>query len=175
MRGWRPPESRRGPDLGLAKFARNPFRGGGAPARLRAGRRRGLHGYPARVRDRRERALSVTHESAEAVFAAYVDCHARNDRAGVLALFEPDAVVEDPVGAPAYHGIEAIEGFYAETHARNGTLSIERVGGSLFGGGEFAVHVRASLDAPGSPPAMDVIYVIELADSGRIRSLRAWY
>lgn len=147
--------------------AHRPARGRGAGG--------GIHGYPARVRDRRERALSVTHESAEAVFAAYVDCHARNDRAGVLALFEPDAVVEDPVGAPAYHGIEAIERFYAETHARNGTLAIERVGDSLFGGGELAVHVRASLDAPGSPPAMDVIYVIELAESGRMRSLRAWY
>lgn len=93
----------------------------------------------------------------------------------MLALFEPDATLEDPVGSEIHRGEQEIEAFYAETHARNGTMAIERVGAALFGGVELAAHVRASLDAPGSPPAMDVIYVITLSEGGRIRSLRAWY
>lgn len=83
--------------------------------------------------------------------------------------------MEDPVGSPVHAGLEAIRAFYAGTHARNGTLRIERVGPALFGGEELAVHVRAAIERPGSPPAMDVIYVLGLSEAGHIRSLRAWY
>ena len=118
---------------------------------------------------------NLSRELAERVFDAYVDRHARNDLEGVLALFAEDARVEDPVGAPPHEGRAAIEAFYAGTHARNGTMRIERVGALLVGGGELAAHVRAELDAEGSPPAMDVIYVMRVGEDERIRSLRAWY
>ncbi|MCR9094291.1 MAG: nuclear transport factor 2 family protein [bacterium] len=119
--------------------------------------------------------MALTRERAEAVFAAYSERHARCDLAGVLALFAPDATVEDPVGAPGYVGLDAIEGFYSGTQARNGPMTIERAGALLVGGDELAVHVRAELEAAGAPPAMDVIYVIAVDEAGRIRSLRAWY
>lgn len=119
--------------------------------------------------------MGLSRERAEEIFGAYSERHAHNDRAGVMALFAPDATVEDPVGAPAHVGHEAIEAFYAETHARNGTMRIERVGALLVGGDELAVHVRAELDAAGAPPGMDVIYVITVDEAGRIHSLRAWY
>ena len=54
-------------------------------------------------------------------------------------------------------------------------MTIERVGPALIGGDEIALHVRAGLDKPGSPRAMDVIYVIRLGASGLIASLRAWF
>jgi ketosteroid isomerase-like protein len=37
------------------------------------------------------------------------------DRAGWLALFAPDAVVEDPVGGGRHEGIEGITAFYDST------------------------------------------------------------
>lgn len=119
--------------------------------------------------------MGLGRDRAEEIFATYSACHARNDLAGVMALFASDASVEDPVGSPVHEGHEAIEAFYAGTHARNGTMRIERTGGLLVGGDELAVHVRAELDAEGAPPAMDVIYVITVDARGRIRSLRAWY
>jgi hypothetical protein len=54
-------------------------------------------------------------------------------------------------------------------------MTIDRVGPALLGGDEIAAHVRAGLDKPGSPPAMDVIYTIRVGSDGRIASLRAWY
>ena len=114
-------------------------------------------------------------ELAEAAFAAYLDRHAQNDLEGVLALFGESAVVEDPVGSRPWAGLPAIRSFYSETYARNGRMAIHRVGPALFGGAELVAHVRAGLEAPGSPPAMDVIYVIRLASNGQIENLRAWY
>lgn len=117
----------------------------------------------------------LASERAEAVFAEYLVRHAANDLDGVIALFELDAVVEDPVGSPAHEGLEAVRAFYAGTHARNGPLRIERAGPSLFGGAELAAHVRAAIERPGAPPAMDVVYVLRISPRGRIASLRAWY
>jgi hypothetical protein len=71
--------------------------------------------------------------------------------------------------------MDAIRAFYSATQARNGTLTIERVGPILVGGEELAAHVRAGLDKPKSPPPMDVIYTIRVTEAGRIASLRAWY
>ena len=119
--------------------------------------------------------MDLSKARAEELFSAYATCHARNDRAGVLALFAPDATVEDPVGAPVHRGLAEIEAFYAGTHARNGTMRIERVGELLVGGSELAVHVRAALDHAEAPPAMDVIYVITVDRNERFVSLRAWY
>lgn len=119
--------------------------------------------------------MRISADGAERVFGRYVERHAANDLDGVMALFAEEAVVEDPVGLPAHRGIDAVRAFYAETHRRNGTMRIERVGPVLAGGAEFVAHVRAELDREGAPPAMDVIYVIELESEGRIRSLRAWY
>ncbi|MGB0621601.1 MAG: nuclear transport factor 2 family protein [Myxococcota bacterium] len=119
--------------------------------------------------------MELDRERAEEIFSTYLACHARNDRAGVMALFAADAAVEDPVGSPVHEGFGAIEAFYAGTHERNGTMRIERVGALLVGGDELTAHVRAALDAPGAPPAMDVIYVIRVDVEGQILSLRAWY
>jgi len=122
-----------------------------------------------------ERDEGQMREEAESLVSAYLERHAANDLEAVVALFEEDAVVEDPVGSPAYVGRAAVRGFYAATHAANGPMRIERVGPILLGGDELSWHVRAALEAPGSPPAMDVIYVVRLSAEGRIASLRAWY
>ena len=117
----------------------------------------------------------TTRERAQALFDAYLARHAATDLEALLALFESDATVEDPVGSPIRRGLDAIREFYATTHARNGTLSIERVGPTLQGGSELAAHVRAGLDRAGSPPPMDVMYTIRVSPSSKIAQLRAWY
>ena len=109
------------------------------------------------------------------VLDRYLEAHAANSLEDVIALFEEEAWVEDPVDSPIHRGIEAIRDFYRTTHRNNGPMKIERVGPALTRGREIVCHVRAALDKIGSPPAMDVIYVIRLGRSGRIESLRAWF
>ena len=127
------------------------------------------------TQDDRAHATSSPATRASSLVEAYLAKHATNDLEGVIALFEADARVEDPVGSPVHDGLDAIRTFYRGTHAANGPMTIERVGPALYGGDEIAVHVRAQLDKPGSPPAMDVIYVVRLGPSGRIALLRAWF
>ena len=40
-----------------------------------------------------------------------------DDREGWLALWAPDATMEDPVGSPVRHGIDAIAEFYDQSQA----------------------------------------------------------
>ncbi|MEZ4333781.1 MAG: nuclear transport factor 2 family protein [Myxococcota bacterium] len=113
--------------------------------------------------------------AAERLVEAYLDRHAATDLEGVLALFAPDAWLEDPVGAPRVEGREAIRGFYRATHARNGRLRFERVGPLLLGGDELVFHVRAGLAHDPGGRGMDVIYVWQVGGDDRIRSLRAFF
>ena len=46
--------------------------------------------------------VELDRERAEEIFSTYLACHARSDRAGVMALFAADAAVEDPVGSPVH-------------------------------------------------------------------------
>ena len=112
---------------------------------------------------------------AERLASSYLDRHGANDLEGVVALFSIDAWLEDPVGAPRSRGLAAIRAFYRETHARNGRLDFERIGPVLVGGRELVVHVRARLARDPGSDGMDVVYVIELDEAGRIGSLRAWF
>ncbi|MFO0691579.1 MAG: nuclear transport factor 2 family protein [Myxococcota bacterium] len=117
----------------------------------------------------------LDREAAEALVAAYLARHGEADLEGVVALFAPEARLEDPVGSPVLRGREAIRTFYRETHRRNGRLVFERVGGVLCGGRELVLHVRAALARDPGGAGMDVVYVIEVDAAGRIGSLRAWF
>lgn len=113
--------------------------------------------------------------TGERLLETYLDRHAATDLDAVVALFAPDAWLEDPVGAPRVAGRDAIRGFYRDTHARNGRLVFERQGPVLVGGRELACHVRARLARDPTGTGMDVIYVITVDASGRIGSLRAFF
>ena len=105
----------------------------------------------------------------------YLALHAETDLAGLLPLFAPDAIVEDPVGGEIRRGRDEIEAFYRATHESNGRLVIERVGPVVCGGGEAAAHVRARFASPPDAPTVDVIYVFGFDPAGRIASLRAFF
>ena len=46
-----------------------------------------------------------SQETMKAAMQAYIDAFNRADTAAILALYAPDATVEDPVGSPVKHGI----------------------------------------------------------------------
>lgn len=113
--------------------------------------------------------------AAEQLVSAYLDRHGATDLEGVVTLFADDAWLEDPVGSPRRQGREAIRAFYRATHARNGRLDFQRIGGVLVGGGELVFHVRARLSRDPGAEGMDVIYAVQVDDAGRICALRAWF
>jgi len=54
----------------------------------------------------------VTPEHVEQVVKTYCLAESAKDRDTWLSLFAPDAVHEDPVGAPVNRGVEAIGAFF---------------------------------------------------------------
>ena len=97
------------------------------------------------------------------------------DRAGWLALFAPDAFVEDPVGGGRHEGIDAITAFYDSTISTVESFEYE-IERSYLCGSEVAVVIRFAIVAAGVALDMDVVNVYAAtADGDRLLALRSWW
>lgn len=104
------------------------------------------------------------------------------NRAGWLALFADDAVVEDPVGPspfdPAgkgHRGKEAIGAFYDMVIAQNKSFDF-RIERSFSCGNEVAVLAVFTIAFPtGGTRDMDLIINYRLNSAGKVQNLRAFW
>jgi steroid Delta-isomerase len=103
------------------------------------------------------------------------------DRDGWLALFEEDAVIQDPVGpsptdpsGQGHRGIDAIAKFHDEVVSRTDTFdyAIER---SYTGGDEVAVVVNFQITVAGSTIDMDLVNIYKRSVNGKLASLRSFW
>lgn len=102
----------------------------------------------------------------------YAACITAGDKAGIVALYAPDATAEIPVGGPVHRGIDAIRAFYV------GNELAERVvitGAVCVAGREAAVPMKATIARDDGLIEIDVIDVVEVDDSGRFTKLRAFF
>ena len=104
------------------------------------------------------------------------------DRQAWLDLFEPDAVVQDPVGPSAFdadglghRGIEAIAAFYDDVIGTNQSIRFT-INQSFLCGDEVANVGIIRIDlGGGSVIEVDGIYIYRRSPAGRIASLRAFW
>jgi steroid delta-isomerase len=98
------------------------------------------------------------------------------DRDGWLALFAPDATLEDPVGAvPGGHqGIEAIAAFHESTISQMDSFDyqIER---KYLGGNEAAFVVAFHIVLGDTTMDMDLVNIYKATEDGKIASLRSFW
>ncbi len=103
------------------------------------------------------------------------------DRDGWLALFEDDAVVQDPVGpsrtdpsGQGHRGIEAIGKFHDSVISGVQTFdyTIER---SYTGGDEVALVVNFQITSAGGTVDMDVVNIYKRSSNGKLVSLRSFW
>lgn len=103
------------------------------------------------------------------------------DRDAWLALFRPDAVVEDPIGPSMFdpdghghHGIDAIGAFFDSVIAPNRVAFAIR--DSYACGSEVAnVGTITTTLADGSTAVVEGVYTYRVDDDGRIAALRAFW
>jgi ketosteroid isomerase-like protein len=103
------------------------------------------------------------------------------DRAGWLALFTPDAVVEDPIGPSMFdpegrghRGAHAIAAFYDNVIASGQVHFAIRE--SYAGGNECAnVGTIITTLPDGSRAIVEGVYTYRVDDTGRICALRAYW
>lgn len=109
------------------------------------------------------------------VLEKYVQLVGENDIDGILALYDKDAVVEDPVGTDPHVGIEAIEAFY-----RNG-LGQAEVSAELTGPvrttsvGEGAMPFQVRIKMNGMNMLIDTLDVMKLNEAGKVTSMKAYW
>lgn len=103
------------------------------------------------------------------------------DREGWLALFEEDALIQDPVGptpsdpsGQGHRGIEAIAKFHDEVVSQTESFdyTIER---SYTGGDEVAVVVNFQIAVGGSTIDMDLVNIYQRSANGKLASLRSFW
>ena len=103
------------------------------------------------------------------------------DRAAWLALFAPDAVIEDPIGVSVldptgqgHRGTAAIEAFWDTTIA-SGTIRFA-IRESYAAGDEVAnVGTITTTFPDGNAVAVDGVFTYRVDDDGLIRALRAYW
>lgn len=103
------------------------------------------------------------------------------DRDRWLALFAPDAVVEDPIGPSpldpegrGHHGIEAIAAFWDTIIGPNQVRF--RIDQSWAGGAEVAnVGTITTTMADGTVVHTDGVFTYRVDDEGRVVALRAYW
>lgn len=110
----------------------------------------------------------------EATLAAYVERINAGDAAGVLALFAPDAVIEDPIGSPVKSG-EDLPRWFADTVAfATHILPVAPIRGSH--ADEALLVFDVTFTPPGSPRMrIRSADAFRLGPDGRIIALRAFW
>ncbi|MFZ4669053.1 MAG: nuclear transport factor 2 family protein [Microthrixaceae bacterium] len=105
----------------------------------------------------------------------YAAAHSAGDVDAVAALFADDAVLLDPVDAPAHHGRDAVRAFFAGTHEMLDSMEL-LVTGPVRAVGEWAaVPLQARSQLGGSVMEVDIIDVFTFNDDGLITEMRAYW
>jgi steroid delta-isomerase len=113
-------------------------------------------------------------EVIKSVIDAYVDAYRRNDKDAVLALFRPDAVWHDPVGAPPHVGLEGIGAFWDQARSMADSIVLKPTY-VVVAGDEgvmvFEIHVGMATGTM----IIDAVEIFTLADDGKIVLLKAYW
>ena len=115
-----------------------------------------------------EQAIVRTIERYQSTFSA-------GDRAGWLALFTDEAVLEDPVGSSPHEGREAIGAFWDAVHARTERGTVRMTQGPAVCGLEAAWAFELDVTAEGRRSIVGIIDHGTFAGDGRIRRIRAFW
>jgi steroid delta-isomerase len=105
----------------------------------------------------------------------YTEAHTAGDVDAVAALFAEDAVVADPVDAPAHLGRAAVREFFAGTHATLDSMELRATGPVRAVGEWAAVPLQARSHIGGAVYEVDIIDVFTFGADGLVTEMRAYW
>lgn len=115
-----------------------------------------------------ERTIHATIDRYLAAFGAA-------DRGAYLGCFADGAWIEDPVGSPRREGLDAIAGFWDETHSLPDSLELRPLGLRVVIGSEAAFTFQARPNLGGETYSLDIIDHMTFDDEGKITTMRAFF
>jgi len=116
-----------------------------------------------------------TPEDIEQFYARYTAALSSHDIEAVAALFAADAVIYDPVDAPAIEGIDKICEFLIGT---SGAVRSVRVSGPVHISSDCrhaATPLEAEVDLGNGIQIMEVLDAMTFNDDGRVTTMKAYY
>lgn len=116
-------------------------------------------------------AADTTQRALDAYFAAIKAL----DADAFVACFAADAVQEDPVGAPANHGHEAIRTFFDGITAAFDQLELAPDATFISGASAAVKWTGRGTGKNGRPATFEGIDIVDLNDAGTIQRLRAFW
>jgi steroid delta-isomerase len=114
----------------------------------------------------------ASNEDIRSTVQRYLDLVATGTAEEIVALYAPDATLEDPVGKDPLVGHEAIHGFYAsfvEMKKETKLITLRACGGHA------AFHFEIVTDAGEMKYRMAPLEVMTFDDAGLITSMRAFW
>jgi steroid delta-isomerase len=118
--------------------------------------------------------MMPSHEQMVAAVHAYVDAFSRHDTEAVVELYAPEATVEDPVGTPLHHGIEAIRAFYTRSIQTGATLTLAGPVRTAANMAAFAFSANVP-SVQGPARIIDVIDTFRFDSNGKVVAMRAFW
>lgn len=119
-------------------------------------------------------AVAPSQEAMRAALQAYVAHINSGNRDGVVALFAPDAIIEDPVGSPPKRGEEIIAWFTDTIGFGTRIRPVAPIRGSHANAAAMVFEV--SFQPPEGPPMLiRSLDVCTFDPAGRITSLKAYW
>ena len=106
------------------------------------------------------------------VVERYPELVTKGDVEALVDLYAEDASIEDPIGSDLHRGRDAVRAFY---QAAIGAVTMTRTGPVRIAECEAATPLVVLIGPEGQQQALDVISVMAFDDSGRIRSMRAFW
>lgn len=115
----------------------------------------------------------LTDQHIADVMQAYVTAMSGDDVGQVLALYDQDAVVEDPVGSEPFVGIEAIRGFYTESIGVVARMELE--GNPRVRGNHGVCAMLAYPKGAEDSMLIETLDVMEFNEDGKITRMTAYW
>jgi steroid delta-isomerase len=114
----------------------------------------------------------ATREEICAVCDQYVALLSKADVEGIVALYAPDAQVEDPLGTPKKNGSEEIRAFY--TSFSGTPLTATRLGPVTVVGHEAAFQFRVDVDLGSDTISMVTTDLMTFNEDAKVISMTAY-
>jgi steroid delta-isomerase len=114
----------------------------------------------------------ATRDEICATCDQYIALLSKGDTEGIVALYDPNARVEDPLGSEPKHGHDAIRAFYAGVAGV--TLTATRLGPVTVVGHEAAFQFR--IDVPLGEETMSMVAtdLMTFDEGGKVIAMRAY-
>ncbi|WP_374527089.1 nuclear transport factor 2 family protein [Novosphingobium sp.] len=114
-----------------------------------------------------------TPEQMEAAVHAYVAAFDAGDAEQAVAIFAPDAVIEDPIGTAPKVGEAAIREFYQASMATGAKLVLD--GAIRIAAAHAAFPMRVMLQWDGQDTTIHVIDTFAFDENGKVKEMKAYF